>query len=1071
MQKRYTKALLLFLSVVFAVALVFALVVDRSGPQLKNKNVYLSEIMFRNKGTVKDTAGNSPDYIELCNTSDEAVSIGGYTLSDREEKDPWTIPSGTTVPAHGYILIWCTGESDGTSLYADFKLTSGDVVRFTDPAGNLISTVELPQSVSAGYAWSYNPNTDSWFEQLPSPLYENTEAGVAAYEEAKQLQEAENLLAEANAAAAAHNGVYISELQAANKYTITAPDGTSADWVELYNSSNKDADLSGCGFSDSEAKPYKYTFPEGTVLKAGAYMLLWCGAAETEGSLCTSFALSSSNGETVVLTDKSGGILDKLTFTEQIRDTSLARCFDAPFDHNAAFEVTEKPTPGYANTTTNYELYGNKVTPKAQKVDPSTVARSGVHDIRFNEILSDGYTWYLDSKKKNEPWDKDLGQWIELYNTSDSEIELNGWSLTDDLSKPQKWVFPEGTSIAGKGYLILYMEGSLPLEGETEKSVTSAMKALTLSFSVANMGESVYLLDETSAIVDSVDVPACRSAVSYAIKEDGTWGFSETPTQGAENTGVTSMTEYCSAPVFSLSSGIYTGEQTVTLHVPAGCYATYTTDATTPTESSPRAADGQEFKLTGNTVLRARCFSTDSTKYKSNVTSESYVIIGAEETTEAHATTLPVIFLVTDPDNLWNTDYGIYVVGNRYKGKAKASDWTITDGKQGANFNQSGREWERLAHFTYTGDGGTGIEYETDLYIRIFGAFSRKKMQKGIALVARKGTGSSSTIDYPFFSTRPFESYKSLVLRASGQDSSSSRIRDVLVTDLANDADLDIAVQAYKQVLVYLNGQYWGVYNLREKVSKHYIAQHYSVTDKSTIDVLVGNGTYVTGSTQAEKDYAALIDYCKSKNCSLKNDADYNYVCSLVDVENYALYCAMEIIVGNTDTGNIKFWRSSELDNKWRWLFYDFCYAMNRNDENGEETTSGYRRDFFTKYFHEKGHGASKGFSTVLSRSLLQNNNFVDLFVEKLSLLYNEVYTTEKINAKVDSLSANIRAEMQWDFPRWGLKVKNWEAHLNNIRGYANNYRPYFKKYLKAYLAEKTNYKISDTKFNELFPD
>ena len=1070
MKKRYTKPLLIFLTVILVIAIIIASTANRSGPAAKGHDVYLSEIMFRNKGFVKDDAGLSPDYIEICNSSDDPVSVGGYTLSDREDKNPWMIPAGTVVPAHGYLIIWCTGESDGTSLYTNFKLSDGDVVRFTDPAGNLISTVELPKSVSAGYAWCYNPNTQVWFEQLPSPMYENTDEGVEAYEESKVLQQEENLLA-SDKSSVAHNGVYLSEIQAANKETVEGPDGSSCDWVELYNSSNADVDLSGCGFSDSENKPYKFVFPDGTVIRAGQYMLLWCGAEETAGYLCPSFALSSSKGETLLLTDKSGGILDKVTFEAQVRDTSLARCFDAPFDHNAPFEVTDKPTPGYANTSTNYELYGHKVTPKKQKVDPGTVGRSGVHDIAFNEVLSDGYTWYLNEKKKKEPWDRDYGQWIEIASTAAGDTELSGWSLTDDLSEPEKWVFPEGTSIASKGYLIVYMEGSLPLEGEDLKSVTSAMRAMTLNFSVSNAGESIYLLDSAGLLVDTVEVPACRSALSFAKASDGHWGFTETPTQGAANEGVMAASTYCAAPAFSHTSGIYNGTQTVTLHVPEGCYATYTTDATTPTASSQRAENGQTFTVSGNTVLRARCFSSDASQYMSTVTSVTYIIIGEQETQEAHNTSLPMVFLVTDPKNLWDGDYGIYVVGNRYKGKAKPSDWSISDGQLGANFNQSGREWERLAHFTYTGAGGKNIEYEQDLYIRIFGAFSRKKMQKGIALVARKGTGSSSSIDYPFFSTRPFDSYKSLVLRASGQDSGSSRIRDVLMTDLANDADVDLAVQAYVQVVVYLNGEYWGVYNLREKVSKHFIAQHYSVQDKTTIDVLVGNGTYVTGDPKAEKDYAEIIDFCKSRNCNLSNASDYAWVCDRVDVENFALYCAMEITVGNTDSGNIKFWRSSELDNKWRWLFYDFCYAMNRNDEKTDDITSGYRRDFFTKYFHEKGHGASKGFSTVLARSLLQNNTFVEIFLDKLSMMYNEVYTPAKINAKVDFLSANIREEMNWDFPRWGLKVKNWEAHLNNIRGYANNYQPYFKKYLKQYLSEKTNYKINESKFNQMFPD
>lgn len=1062
MKKRYTKPLIIALAAVLVVLVIIAAAADRTGPTHGEAEVVLSEIMFRNKGVVKDGEGNSPDYIELYNRTASPVSLSGWTLSDREEKDPWMFPAGTSVPAHGYLVVWCTGTSDGVSLYTDFKLSDGDVIRLTDPAGNLLETVELPKSVTAGYVWAKDLVAGGWSEQLPSPMFENNSMGVQAYEESKLLQES----ASGSSSSKQHNGVYISEIQAANKDTVTGPDGTSCDWVELYNSSSSDTDLSGCGFSDSEAKPYKYVFPDGTIVPAGGILMLWCGAQETEGYFTPSFSLSSTKGETIILTDRDGGILDMCTFEAQVRDTSLVRSFDKAFDHNDPFEVTDKCTPGHENTTGNFELYGHTVSAPKQKVDPSTVQRSGVHDISFNEVLSDGYTWKLNEKKT--PWDNDLGRWIELYNSSDAEMDVSGFYLTDDLSEPVKWVFPEGTSIAAKGYLILYLNESLPLEGEKESSVTAEMKAHTLNFSVAEAGESVYLLDREAALIDSVDVPACVSALSYAKADDGHWGFSETPTAGKKNENVLNASSYANKPVFSLSSGVYKGMQDVTILVPDGCYATYTTDSTSPTVKS-KVYEGQTLRLTENTVLRARTFSYDGSLYQSEIASATYVIIGNEETTQAHETTLPVIFLVTDPDNLWNTDYGIYVVGSHYKGKAKATDWTITDGKQGANFNQSGREWERAASFTYLDRGGHTVEYEQNLMIRIFGAFSRKKQMKGIALVGRKGNGGSE-ITYPFFEDRPFESYKSLVLRASGQDSSSSRIRDVLMCGLANDADVDLAVQAYVQVLVYINGEYWGVYNLREKVSRSYIAQHYGVQDKNTIDVLVGNGTLNSGSAQSEKDYASLIEYCKSKNCNLSRDSDYRYVCDRVDVENFALYCAMEIIVGNTDTGNIKFWRSSELDNKWRWLFYDFCWAMNRNDENGEETTTGYRRDFFSKYFHEKGHGASKAFSTVLGRSLIQNNDFMEIFVEKLSMLYNEVYTPEKINAKVDELANNIAAEMEWDFPRWGLKVSNWKAHCNNIRGYANNYQPYFKKYLKAFIRNRTNYRISDEKFDKLFP-
>ena len=98
----------------------------------------------------------------------------------------------------------------------------------------------------------------------------------------------------------------------------------------------------------------------------------------------------------------------------------------------------------------------------------------GVHDISLNEILSSGYRWVM---KGTTPWDEDLGKWVELYNASDEPVNLTGWSLSDSANKPYKWVFPDGTSIAGKVYLILNMKDSLPREGLDADSVTSEMKA------------------------------------------------------------------------------------------------------------------------------------------------------------------------------------------------------------------------------------------------------------------------------------------------------------------------------------------------------------------------------------------------------------------------------------------------------------------------------------------------------------------------------------------------------------------------------------------------------------------
>ena len=1022
--------------------------------------IIVSEIMTGNKGAVSDSLGNHPDYVELYNRSDKAHNIAGYTLSDRET-DAWLIPDDTVLQPGEYLVIWCTGESVEDALVANFKLSSGEVLRFSDAGGNMLLSLEIP-SVFSGYTYSYDLTSSSWVEMLPSPGYENSSEGIAAYEQSKLL--GQNVGIESK-----HNGVYITELMAKNGSTLTGPDGTSCDWIELYNTTDETVDISGCGISDDETKPYKCTFPEGTVIAPHGYLVLYCTESDVEGYICLDFALSGS-GETVIFTNAVGGILDLVTFESQTKDVSWARVYgaDGDFDplNDLGFEPCIEPTPGYPNTAAGWQAF--------QAVRYPDI---GVHDICLNEILSSGYTYVVSTSGR--PTDVDLGAWVELYNSSDTAVDLTGYALSDRLTDNSKWVFPDGTIIAAKGYLIVYMEGSLPLEWQDAEDVTPEQKAMTLSFGVSGAGETLCLFDAEKNLIDKVDVPVSRAGISYGRDESGEWVLFNSPTMNLKNEGY-SKVGYCDTPTFSQDSGIYGSAQQVTITVPEGCYVTYTiytpniaeanySDVEAnklgtqtcydPTVDSTRYVEGTAISINSNTVLRARAFSEDGSRYYSDIASNTYVIVGAVGTIEAHNTSLPVVFLVTDPYNLWSENTGIYIKSDSYD----------EDTQLGANYNQSGREWERSTHFTYLSAGGSEVLHEQDLMIRIFGAYSRMRSQKGFALVARKGYGASS-IDYPFFSNRPFDSYESLVLRASAQDNINSRIRDVLVSGLLDDNDIDLAVQAYVQCIVYLNGEYWGVYNLREKVSKFYIAQHYSVNDPDTITVLVGNGTLVTGDASAKADYDALISYCKERNCDLSNSSDYNYVCSKVDVENYALYCAMEIAVGNTDTGNIKWWRSTEKDNKWRWIVYDFCWAMNRNDDKEIAYTTGYRRNFFWKYFNPAGHGVNKGFSTVLSRSLLSNNEFVEIFLEACATMVNDVYSTENIRAKVDVLQDNIRDEMtNWDFPRWSLNYKSWLTQCDVIREYADKYPDYFLKYVKEYINENTNYRLTDEKMIELF--
>ncbi len=1074
-QKRALLAVILMVLLVILIVLATAIsccAKDAAiGGTQTTAKVIVSEVLVSNKQAVRDPMGTYSDYFELHNISGERLNLSGYGVSD-DETSMWVIAEGTYIEPDEYMVFWCAGKETGITNVAPFALSKDDVLRFSDPQGKPIMTIDLSKSFS-GLSLSYL-EAGAWVNMAPTPGYPNTEEGVAAYERSRmadsQLEIKENT----------ECPVRVTELMAANGNVHKGPDGTYCDWVELYNASPSEYDLSGFGLSDDIAKPKKFTFPQGTKIGAYSYLVLYHTERPVDGVLCIDFGLSAQ-GETLVFTSADDRIIDLIDFGIQQRNTSYARLYiNGQFDPNAAFESTDKPTPGFDNTANGYFQFDEKEN-----------GEMGVHDIRMNEILVNGYhiTYALsNSTKSQRPYDADYGSWIELANVSGLPVDVSGYSITDNQTKPRKWVFPDGTSIAAKGYLVLQLAGSLPRDGQSEKDITADQRKFTLNFDIAAAGETLYLFDKTGLLIDRVTVPKSRACVSYGRDANGFWKLFDTPTEGAAN-ATDGRGLYCEQALADTESGIYRGVQTVNITVPEGCYATYTLSCgkendpvktTAPTMQSDRVSGPIAIKE--NTVLRIRTFANDNSRYPSDIKSYTYVIIGDEMTVEAHTTNLPVVFLVTEPENLWDKQYGIMIKGNDYTGKGEADEMkigqTVKDEVMGkyANFNMRGRMWEKPATFTYMNAGGTQVLYETDLNIRVFGAFSRKLAQKGIALIARKGVGDSP-MEYSFFENRPFTEYKSLVLRASGQDAALSRIRDILVQALLDDADVDMANQAFKQCIVYLNGQYWGVYNLREKISKHYIAQHYGIEDEDTIDILKGNGNneqcIIAGN--GLQDYKDLIAYCENRNCNLSNQADYDYVCSQIDADQFAMYCAFEIIIGNTDTGNIKFWRSSEKDNKWRWIQYDYCWAMNGDNPNqAAEKSTGYRRDYFWRYFDPAGHGANNGFSTVLSRSMLSNNEFVKIFLKYCAYFYNEVYTPEKILAKCSELQENIRAEMEtYDLVRWkpyhNLSTKGWNTHCDKIRNYAKNYQDWYLYYCQNYINKHTNYHLSDEEMIQLF--
>ncbi|MBR0436490.1 MAG: lamin tail domain-containing protein, partial [Clostridia bacterium] len=601
-QKQKRALLAVILTVLLVVIIVLATAISccaakdvAAGRQQANTKVIVSEILVSNKQAVRDPMGTYSDYFELHNISGERVNLSGYGVSD-DETSMWVIADGTFIEPDEYLVFWCAGKETGITNVTNFALSKDDVLRFSDPSGKPIITIDLSKSFS-GLSLSYI-DSGEWVNMAPTPGYPNTEEGVAAYERSRMAD------SELSVQETTDCPVRVTELMAANGNAHKGPDGTYCDWIELYNASSTEFDLSGFGLSDDITKPKKYKFPEGTKIGAYSYLVLYHTEKPVDGVLCIDFGLSAQ-GETLVFTSKEDRIIDLIEFGAQQRNYSLARVYiNGMFDASAGFEPTDKPTPGFDNTANGYYQF-----------DEQENGEMGVHDIRMNEVLVNGYhiTYALsNSTKSQRPYDADYGSWIELYNQSDTTLDVSGYTITDNINKPRKWVFPDGTSIAAKGYLVLQLEGSLPRDGQSAKDITADQRKYTLNFDIAAAGETLYLFDGTGLLIDRVSVPKARACISYGRDASGAWKLFDTPTEGAPNSA-DGRGLYCEEAQVDTPSGIYTGTQTVNITVPDGCYATYTLSCgkendpvktTAPTMQSDRV--GGPIAIKENTVLRVR---------------------------------------------------------------------------------------------------------------------------------------------------------------------------------------------------------------------------------------------------------------------------------------------------------------------------------------------------------------------------------------------------------------------------------------------------------------------------------
>jgi len=565
--------------------------------------------------------------------------------------------------------------------------------------------------------------------------------------------------------------------------------------------------------------------------------------------------------------------------------------------------------------------------------------------------------------------------WIEIHNTSASAIDLSHYYLTDDLNDLDKWRIPAGTVIAAHGYQLFIADDRDTLNHT--------------SFKLNAEGESIGLSNGDKVLLDSVVYLPQNTNISMGrLEEDpSVWAYYPDPTPNARNS-TPGYTGKALAPLFSIPAGFYDQAVSVEIETPVESgVIRYTLDGSKPNASSTQYTG--PIHISSNTVINAFCY--EEGKMTSDVVTHTYFI--------GENSTLPVFSFSMPPDLVSSFPF----------------------------------RYETPTHVEYFEKTKNQV-ISQDIGVRKSGLVTIHPM-RSFSLYARSEYGDNR-LDHRFFKDKILTSYKNLFLRNGGyQDYSYTYLRDGLISSFAVET-LDLEYQAYQPAVVYKNGTFLALMNMREKMNEFYVENNRNI-DKDSIDLLEYQTEPPVEVLKGDTvHYTAMMDFIENSDLTVQENMEY--LETQMDVKNYLDYYILQIYCANADwpDKNAKIWRPRHTGGKWRWMVFDVDYGYGFRFPV-DTSMYTYLYDLEGPFYH------NRPWVTVIFRKIMENEDVRNYYLRRFCALLNTAFHPDRALHLVDSLKAQIEPEIGRHIDKWGNKdygipsMEEWQSNCEILYDFA----------------------------------